>query len=326
MIYTYAALDLRRTPEAATANDAILAGPVLGVEVTIPALAARCSLGNIDPQHLGGDATTAAIEAALTWPIPPGGTCLVTVRPDADALGAMAILTLREEAVTGYGDSLIDTAYTLADGRAVQGGPGLLERAKLIADADKEATGPWPGPRPIEGAESLLRETTALEAMCMDHRLPLRDRVLRMRNWLLCGQFTGQDDYRARALAEAETALADLRVQVWGEIATVTGAHRLAMSIGYRHAPVVVATNPAFSFAGGEPHRKHTVARWNSSTLPHLDWAALAAQLNKEDPAATEASGWGGSTSIIGSPQGVASGLSTANITGAVQAAVLLGL
>ncbi|MGI5487720.1 hypothetical protein [Microtetraspora malaysiensis] len=89
----------------------------------------------------------------------------------------MAILALRQEAATGYGDSLFDTAFCLTSGQVVQGGPGLLERGRLIATADKEAAGPWPGPRPIKGPASLLRETTALSAMCMDHALTLAERV-----------------------------------------------------------------------------------------------------------------------------------------------------
>ncbi len=45
--------------------------PVLGIEVTVPALAARCSLGNIDPQHSGGDTSRAAIEDAMRCELPP---------------------------------------------------------------------------------------------------------------------------------------------------------------------------------------------------------------------------------------------------------------
>ncbi|MFC3986853.1 hypothetical protein, partial [Streptosporangium jomthongense] len=88
MIYTFATLDPRPTDSARTANDALLAKEVLGVEVTVPVLADRCTAGNLDPQHLGGDAATAAIEAALTWPLPPAHTTLATVRPDADSVGA----------------------------------------------------------------------------------------------------------------------------------------------------------------------------------------------------------------------------------------------
>ena len=81
-----------------------LLGPMtLGVEVTVPELARRCGLGNIDPQHGGGvgagTADTAAIEACLTVTPPPAGATLVTVRPDLDAFGAMALLVFAGRAV-----------------------------------------------------------------------------------------------------------------------------------------------------------------------------------------------------------------------------------
>lgn len=287
--YTVAALDPRRTPQAEEHNNRVLAGPVLGIEVTIPDLAARCSLGNIDPQHLGGggDTSRAAIDAALTWPLPPTGVTLATVRPDADSIGAMAILTIRRE-----------------HGGDWQAPAGTLDRCAAIARADKEAQGPWPGLRPIGRPEDLLRETTALEGMCMDHTLALEERVARMRGWLLSGEFEGIAGYQERALVEARAALADLDVQVRDGIAVVVGTHRLAMSIGYRCAPVVVATNPAFRWQGGEPHVKHTVARWSSSAVA-VDWAGMLDALQGVEP------GWGGSASIVGSPQGIASRLTT---------------
>jgi len=91
----------------------------------------------------------------------------------------------------------------------------------------------------------------------------------------------------------------------------VSGDHRLAMRLGYTAAPVVVATNPVFRFGGGDPHRKHTIARWNSQ-VP-MDWDGLLTDLVAREP------GWGGSTSIIGSPQGVASGLTTDDVADLVE-------
>ncbi len=318
-MYKYAALDPR--PVGREANDALFAaGPVYGVEVTVPALAERCA-ANLDPQHLGGDASTAAIAAALDWPLPPYGATLATVRPDADSIGAMAILALRREQLgVGYeGETLIDTVFHVGT-TPVQGGPGMWERINAVAAADCEASGPWPGPRPVEDAPSLLRPTTTVEAMCFDHKLTMEQRVTRMRCWLLTGGFEGMDGYQEQAKADAEQALAALDVKVVGKIAVVVGNHRLAMSIGYRYAPIVVATNPAFRFAGGEPHVKHTVARWNTKTLPDMDWDGMLAALNAADPAVTETARWGGSTSIAGSPQGVASGLDTEQVAEIVAA------
>ncbi|MFG1857482.1 hypothetical protein ACGFJT_36995 [Actinomadura geliboluensis] len=174
-----------------------------------------------------------------------------------------------------------------------------LARVRRIADADTEAAGPWPGPRPVGDAGDLLRATSALAAVCMDHRRSLQDRVALMRKWILTGHLDEELGIRLRLFAEALEALEALDVQVQGGIAVVSGSHRLGLSLGYRHAPVVVATNPAFTWQGGEPHRKHTVARWNSAHP--MGWKRMLDELRAREP------GWGGSSAICGSPQGVAS-------------------
>lgn len=293
-MYHYATLDPRNTPD----NDHVLGdgSTVLGIEVTVPALATRCGLGNCDPQHLGGDAGTAAIEAALEWPLPPRGATLATVRTDADALGAMAVLTLRAQGV--------DLAE-VGDSR-------MLERVSAIAAADKEATGPWPGRLRVGSASALARldGTGAGEAVAviadrvMDCTHPLARRVGHMHHWLRVGEVPGGEEIRGRLLDEAQEALAELTVlpdEAVDSVILVQGSHRLALSLGYHYGPVVVAFNPAFRFQGGEPHRKFTIARWNSA-VP-MAWDRLREQLQQREP------GWGGSSSIMGSPQGVSSGL-----------------
>ena len=71
--YNFAILDPRSIPAANEANEKIFTAdcgtgkisvPVLGIEVTVRALAARCSLGNIDPQHDDSGSTLSAVEAA----------------------------------------------------------------------------------------------------------------------------------------------------------------------------------------------------------------------------------------------------------------------
>ena len=294
-MYTYISLH----PRATTAD--VPAG-TLGVEVTARHLAQACSLGNIDPQHLGGDVSTAAIEAAMSWPLPPEGATLATVRADADSLGAMAVLTLRAKGIP------IDAA-----------------RLKLIADADKEASGPWPGPRPAPAPEDMVGSATPVMHLAADYARPLPDRVDQLACWLMDGDDSCDEEigeYGARALDEARDALAGLQVNTHGSVAVVVGNHRLAFAIGYRHAPIVVATNPEFRFSGGEPHLKHTVARWNSTTLPGMDWNGLVDRLNAADPAVTETARWGGSTSIVGSPQGISSGLTTEDVADIVEEVV----
>ena len=123
--YRYGLLDPRPSPMAKQANAVLLGPETLGIEVTVPALAAGCGLGDIDPQHGPGGGAIAAIEAALDWPLPPSHACLVTIRRDADAFGAMAVLGLR------------------AAGHPID--PAMGYRIALIARADCFDNGHWPG-------------------------------------------------------------------------------------------------------------------------------------------------------------------------------------
>ncbi len=59
--------DLRRSADALDKNEGIfMLGQVLGIEVTVPALASRCTVGNLD-HHGPGDTseTPSACEQAL---------------------------------------------------------------------------------------------------------------------------------------------------------------------------------------------------------------------------------------------------------------------
>jgi len=84
--------------EAEENNESLFGPLTLGIEVTHNGFSRQCGLGNIDPQHgVNSRSTSSAIEEALTWPLPPDGSRLVTIRLDKDALGAMAVLCIRLE-------------------------------------------------------------------------------------------------------------------------------------------------------------------------------------------------------------------------------------
>ena len=63
----YGILDPRKTSEAQANNNTLLGEKTLGIEVTIPELAVRCKLGNIDPQH-SQNKQQAAIESCFGIP------------------------------------------------------------------------------------------------------------------------------------------------------------------------------------------------------------------------------------------------------------------
>ena len=286
--YNFATIDPR--PFALTGELEKLAamGRTLGAEVTVPALAAALTEGNIDPQHTGGDASTAAIEVAVTWPLPPEGTTIVTVRPDADAFGVMAVLSLREEGV------VVER--------------GILDRVDLIAVTDK-GHGEW---SPVSG-DVTASAFDGLKVEVMNFRRGVEERVALVRDWLLTGDFAGSEDALVRVEQERrETVglLDEVELASSDRVAVITTASRFGVSAAYACAGVVVAVNPVFRFAGGEPHRKVTVCQ----TRPGLvDLKAVFTALSETEP------GWGGSPTIGGSPQGVSSVIATEDIVKVVE-------
>lgn len=332
-MYQFAMLDPRNIPAAAEANDKTFANPVYGIEVTVPALAKRCAF-NLDPQHSGGDANRAAIEDALTTELPTEGSTLATVRADLDAVGAMAVISLRARGEISYGripgvygatpviteeedhsGIMIPIFNENREFEAFQEREEILMRLNLVATADKFARGDYTGPKPLPTRDNPWSEETAtaessrplaaIAAAIMDFKVPMADRVSTMERWLL----TGEEPARYRTQVEKErldmiTALETGQIKhetrSGGRIAVVESTHRAATSVGYSLAPVVVALNPSFKQGPGEPYKKFTICAFEAK---FADIKSALAEL------ATLETGWGGSPTIGGSPQGVSSTL-----------------
>ena len=285
--YRHDLLDPRPGEPADRANAALFGPCTLGVEVTEPRLAARCGLGNIDPQHRPGGGAIAAIEAALSWLLPPPGSALVTIRPDADAYGAMAVLGLRAAGVA------LDTA--------------MLARIVAIARADRFDRGAWPGIRALPVIVADIDEIGAGEQNLGDLVAGLTDQTLTAeagvavtRDWIMTGEVPAA--WRARAVRAAEVlfvALADGHVRLTtpdpGWIALVEGCIPGALRLAYRYAPVVVALDESLRGMPPAPWRRITVAQW---CIGYVDLDRAVAILGAEEQ------GWGGAPGIIGSPQG----------------------
>lgn len=303
-MYKYEILDPRPSTAAKEANDKIFFEAqvgVLGIEVTVPAVVSRCTLGNIDPQHSGENVELAAIEDAFTIKLPPNGCTLATIRADLDAIGAMAVISIRANGIEPDVDA--------------EGYSEFHARISMVSMTDKFARGGWPGPRPLPSVEKLFDDSVAsaetdsrlapIAAAVADFKVPIAERVAWMEHWLLTGEEpTGYREKfltERRAIAEAVTSgQIQAELVADGSIARVVSTHRAATSIGYCLAPVVVALNPAFRFQGGEPHAKFTVCQF---TADYVDLKAALAELSGLEQ------GWGGSPTIGGSPQGASSTL-----------------
>ena len=265
----------------------------LGIEVTDGAAAMRCGLGVIDPQHgygAGSDAP-AAIEACMVAPLPPEGSRIVTIRPDLDSVGAMAMLNLRAS-----GKDLGDT---------------VLERVRRIAAMDRFDRGPWPGARPLPRTfDDLLSDgpgadLSALASAVVDRSMAVSERVVAVQHWLLTGE--PPEWHAAASKAQAEALLRSLQIgstrletAANGRIGVVVSMEQGALALAYRLAPVIVALNPVFAFPDEIFGRKYTIAAWADAAA---DLGRSLECLSPLEP------GWGGQARIKGSPQAAPSRL-----------------
>ena len=287
--YRYGLLD--PTIGAVGKNLRLLGSATLGIEVTVPHLARRCGLGNIDPQHGGGirvgvsDFT--AIQACMTAALPPAGAILVTVRPDLDAFGAMALLAIRRACFR------VDAA--------------MLARIRRAARADRFDHGPWPGPRPLPATREDYAAATgqdltlvAAAGAMFDRGLTARDRVAVAARWLTTGADPAgyREDWAVR-IDKLIAGLADGTISVEltadGRISLVRSTLPGTLRLGYCLAPLVVAENPGDPEADPPVPRRVTIAQYDQA---HADFRALRETLTGFEP------GWGGSATILGSPQG----------------------
>ena len=263
----------------------------LGIEMTEPAIARLCGLGNIDPQH-GPDSTPdspAAIEACLDEPLPPEGARLLTIRPDLDSIGAMAVFLLRARGIEP--SAILD----------------IRKRISRIADVDRFAQGPWPGRRGLpHSVEEILEDgidpdLAAMTVCVFERELQMAVKVERIADWLETGKVPGI--YQRRATRPAEQLFQSM---IEGKtdfsthhyhghaIASVVSTGLLALRQAYRLAPVVVALNPEFKFPSGKRGKKFTIARWDET---HAELDIVAKHIARLED------GWGGQPGIKGSPQ-----------------------
>lgn len=319
----FALLDPRPTPEAAETNEKIFAsGRAYGIEVTVPALAARCvsnCVKNLDDQHWGTNMGMTVIDIIYVsfknmyedekegFQLINNGkdfddAILVTTHADLDSIGAMA---------------LIDIGYQQAKHMMKQG-RDLLDRVILISEAHKIAYAGW-HPKPLPTSDNPWREgegdLAAMAAAIADSTVPLDERVATMKHWLL----TGEDLMRYRFQVEKdryglikalETGATKYETRCDGRIAVVESTHRSAITVGYSLAPVVITVGLAFELNGGESHQKFTICAFEAGFVNIK--AAIAELTTLEE-------GWSGSPAIGGSPRGVNSTLTIDQVVEVVE-------
>lgn len=286
--YSYAQFDPRPVGKEHN-EDIFLKGDVYGIEVTVPGLAERCVI-NID--HHGPEDTAdtpSAAEQAMSIEIdelPPRGATLATVRPDADSVTAMAVLSLRDNGSTDWSREIVEAVGTF------------------------DRYGPSAG-RPDDRAIAIAR-TAFNFSLSLEERVNFTRRILT--GSVEEAEISDLVSRRDGELAEAAKA-SDVQLIADGRIAVVTSKHRYATTLGYELAPVVVASNPEMPVDFRDPEKgtyeKYTVCKYDDHVPADLNGALRELQ-EMED-------GWGGRGTIFGSPQGVSSKLTLEQITEVVE-------
>lgn len=254
---------------------------VLGIEVTLPAYASKCNLGNLD--HHGPDDTAetpSACMQAFWMNFATQITAMVTVRPDADSITAMAVIVNKME--------------------------GHLVDESLVKEIDAfDRLGPAVG--------EVSSVVTAIARKACDFRLSLDERV-RWVSEILAGDGKEEEVAELVSARAAEIKAAReasfLSVVDDGRMATIISTHRFATNLGYENATVVVAQNPEMPVDFRDPskgtYRKYTICRYDSHV--QCDLPAALKELQKLEE------GWGGRGDIFGSPQGVSSKLTFSEV------------
>jgi hypothetical protein len=241
-----------------------------GIEVSDP----RLLRGQPNLDHHSShnsSATPSACEQALALPsnrLPKPGSILATIRPDSDSITAMAVLANRLEG-RPVNEALVREIGRLDRGLA----PTELYSDQTIRDLIQAIR------RKTRFNEEIHKKVFFVKdvldgSVNMDYvqRLASRHRELAR-------------ERHARLNVELEP-----KVVIPDKVVFVKSDTRLAMGHGYRHAPVVILQQETPHFS------RYSVGVDEKSDLDRYLGRAIR-ELNKMEP------GWGGRSSIFGSPQ-----------------------
>lgn len=287
-------------------NDNILASidakNTLGVEVTIPKLAAFCGLGNIDHHRKGDDSNTpSACEQALDWPYLDCN--VIGVLADADTLTAMAVLWAKvfryESDACFYSENGF---YPETSGYEVD--KNLVYKIGLI-----DRKGPASCLKELEDLRvQYIRAIAAQRNMYVDEQV--YNIML-----VLCGKELTEKDLdliklENLKLIEAEKASKVTKIK---DFVIVESSHQMATQIGYKYGDVLICINPLFpkdfkDYSKGT-YRKITLCKRDEFVPYNINFSKLNDLEN----------GWGGRPTIGGSPQGIDSILTIDQILDSIE-------
>jgi hypothetical protein len=254
---------------------------LIGVEVTYPELRQFLHF-NIDPQHDSSEQKSSAIEKILEFKDELialrenfDKICLLTVKPDSDSIGSFALLSL-----------IFDNELHINH--------DLIINIKRIGSYDHHGRSNWK-----QHVKPIFSLPPSLLTMIADHELNLSDKVLNAKDFLLTGKFNTSKYYSNIAYKKNKVSnnKTDIDIIIPQKLAYVESSYRGAVSKGYKYCPIIIAKNPHYVFGLNNSKligTKFTIAQYNDT---YIDLNKILTSILKLE------NGWGGSDTIIGSPQ-----------------------
>lgn len=254
---------------------------LIGVEVTYPKLRQYLHF-NIDPQHDSSEHKISAIEKILELKDELlslkknfDKICLLTIKPDSDSIGSFSLLNLI------FNNQFIPTH-------------DLIVNIKRIGSYDQHGRSNWK-----EHVKPIFSLPPGLLTMIADYQLNLSDKVLNVKDFLLTGKFNtfkyySDIAYKKNKISNTKT---NIDIIIPQKLAYVESSYRGAVSKGYKYCPVIIAKNPHYIFGLNNSKitgTKFTIAQYNET---YIDLNKILNHILKLE------TGWGGSNTIIGSPQ-----------------------
>ena len=297
MCYLFGILMTDTSAEAKRCNDSLLGPKTLGIEITIPCLAMRCGLGNIDPQHKE-NGESSAIEEALTSPLPPKGSILVTIRADKDSIGAMAVFFLRAQG-KDIDEKLvrwIGLSDSIGFNNAITSGPdhSVIKKTRAIQDVIHKSG------KDLSLAEKVMITAKIISGIASDEEIEI----------LLCPAKSKNGTFHAEIIS--------------GNVAFIEapGKYIQARDWGNRRYTVAIIFDPEFPGTDGNYYGRWSLVVQQNSGFDRqgFEYRINIAEAKARKITVTEAQhqgfGWGGPKNIVSSPQGKPSFLSKRTIFG----------
>lgn len=253
---------------------------LIGLEVTLSEFSNKLTF-NIDPQHTWKKNNKITCLEKFKNILPSVGKDIVGkdlhfffLKPDLDSISAAAIL-----------DIYLDNPTWLFQEE-------ISERINAIAEYDRHGRGDLNITTDVKIPRGLFMYVSGWKNN-------IYNKINLTKTWILDGTFQGISKYNRIADKKFKQSLFHSKIEIIipKKVVLIKSINRGACGLGYKYAPITIALNPSYRFGINNSRvygKKWIIAQKNDG---YLDMSGVLSNLQTLEP------NWGGSPSIIGSPQ-----------------------